>query len=39
MKDNILSRLVDIQIAVDQIFDFLHVPRDYFELKKGYENV
>jgi uncharacterized protein with HEPN domain len=34
MKDNILSRLVDIQIAIDQIFDFLPVPRDYFEFKK-----
>jgi uncharacterized protein with HEPN domain len=34
MKDKILSRLVDIQIAIDQIFDFLPEPRDYFEFKK-----
>jgi uncharacterized protein with HEPN domain len=34
MKGKILSRLVDIQTAIDQIFDFLPVPRDYFEFKK-----
>jgi uncharacterized protein with HEPN domain len=34
MKDKILSRLVDIQISIDQIFDFLPEPRDYFEFKK-----
>lgn len=34
MKDKILIRLVDIQISIDQIFDFLPEPRDYFEFKK-----
>lgn len=34
MKGKILSRLVDIQTPIDQIFDFLHVARDYFEFKK-----
>lgn len=33
MKGKILSRLVDILIAIDQIFDFLPEPRDYFEFK------
>lgn len=34
MKSKILSRLMNIQIAIDQIFDFLPEPRDYFEFKK-----
>jgi uncharacterized protein with HEPN domain len=34
MKGSVLSKLVDIQNAIDQIFDFLPVPRDYFEFKK-----
>lgn len=33
MKNKDLSRLVDIQTAIDQIFDFLPEPRDYFEFK------
>lgn len=34
MSPKILSKLIDIQIAIDQIFDFLPQPRDYFEFKK-----
>lgn len=34
MKGKVLSRLVDIKTAIDQIFDFLPEPRDYFEFKK-----
>ena len=34
MKGKILSRLLDIKTAIDQIFDFLPEPRDYFEFKK-----
>lgn len=34
MKGKILSRLLDIKTAIDQIFDFLPSPRDYFEFKK-----
>jgi uncharacterized protein with HEPN domain len=34
MKFNDLSRLLDIQTAIDQIFDFLPEPRDYYEFKK-----
>lgn len=34
MKGKILSRLVDIQTAIDQIFDFLPEPKDYFMFKK-----
>ena len=34
MKVKIISRLLDVQTAIDQIFDFLPQPRDYFEFKK-----
>ncbi|MFN3997894.1 DUF86 domain-containing protein [Algoriphagus sp.] len=34
MKVKDLSRLLDIQTAIDQIFDFLPEPRDYFVFKK-----
>ncbi len=33
MKNKDLSRLLDIQTAIDQIFDFLPEPRDYFIFK------
>jgi hypothetical protein len=34
MKGEILSRLFDIRTSIDQFFDFLPEPRDYFEFKK-----